>query len=118
MAKDVKPSLYFGPGYVLDATNHVLKLNTSSAASNKTLLQLTDAQGHATTGSAEQVMLALCHMMYEAFRAQEATDNTPAKMSAQKDGNPNAETGGWDVGFTFRFTYTETGCVWTAVPEP
>lgn len=116
MAIDVKPSTYFGAGYALDATNHVLKLNTASAASNKLLKQLLDAAGHATTGNAEQVGLAICEMLYQAYRTQVVADNKPVQSSAQRSGNPDATSGGFFMQYQFSFNFTEDG-TWTMVAE-
>lgn len=118
MSADVKPSTWFGAGYVLDASAHVMKMNTATAGSNKLLSQLTDGQGHSTTGSALQVGLAFCEMLYQSARAQAAANNQPIEMSAQRSGNPNATTGGFDMAYTFRFSFTETGAVWAVVAEP
>lgn len=113
-AADVKPSTYFGAGYALDASAHVMKMNTATAGSNILLKQLTDAQGHATSGNAEQVALAFCEMMYQAYLAQVAANNRPNQMSMQRSGNPT--TAGFDMSYTLNFSFTETG-TWTVVAE-
>lgn len=83
MAFDKKPSTWLGAGYELDAGNHVLKLNTADAASDKTLAQLTDAEGHATTGDIRKVIFALLEALYQAHAAVDAADR-PSRVTLYK----------------------------------
>jgi hypothetical protein len=116
MPADVKPSTYFGPGYTVDATAHVIKFNTASAASNKLLAQLLDAAADPTTGNVEQVLLAICEAAYQAYRTQQLANNKPLQSSVQRAGNPDFASGGFFMQYTFSFNFTDAG-VWSIVAE-
>jgi hypothetical protein len=89
MAYNKAPSGWLGAGYTL-ASNKV-QFNTSSAASNPLVLELTDAQANATTGDVAQVFYGLCGMMNKAWAAK-ATADRPSNMVVSKSTQSVSET--------------------------
>lgn len=108
MAFDKKPSTWLGDGYDLDGTNHLVKLNTNDASTNKLLTQLTDALADPTTGDIRDVMMAVCETFYQAWIAQASADR-PTRMSVSRgtSSQPGSDS---TIGlvYTLRFTINPT----------
>lgn len=107
MAFDKKPSTWLGPGYAGDSTNHLIKLNTNDASSNKLLAQLTDVLADPTTGDIRVVAFALMESLYQAWVAQAAADR-PKKMTINRVPIRNA-SGGLTYQYVFRFAVSPSG---------
>jgi hypothetical protein len=89
MAYNKAPSGWLGAGYTL-ASNKV-QFNTSTAASDPLVLELTDAQANVTTGDVAQVFYGLCSMMNKAWTAK-ATADRPSNMTLSKSTQSVSET--------------------------
>jgi hypothetical protein len=103
---DLKPSTWLGAGY--SQTGNTIVLNTSDAASNKTLPQLTNALANATTGDIRSVAFALSEALFQAWVAQSA--NQPGKMTLRRI----AQT---DAGNTIRYSYVFDFVITPGVPS-
>jgi hypothetical protein len=108
MPIDIKPSTWLGAGYSASSGAHTITLQTSDAASNKTLPQLTDAKAHVTTGDIRHVAFALADALYKSFLAQVTADNRTTQMSIQRSEFGDS-SGNSTYQYQFTFTVTPTG---------
>jgi hypothetical protein len=104
MAISVVPSTWLGAGYSADSAGHTVAFHTNDAASDKTLVQLTDAKANAATGDVRNVFFALCYCFYHAWVTQLAANNRPLNINFSR----SVSVGGGindDItfGYTFRF---------------
>lgn len=84
------PSTFFGAGYSL--AGNAISMNTNTAGSNKTLVELTDAEANATSGDWRKIVFALMEKLATAYAAIEVADR-PTKVTIAKYATLNAETG-------------------------
>lgn len=101
MAISVVPSTWFGAGYTTPVGHNVAFL-TNDAPSNQTLIQLTDAKAHPTTGDIRNVYFALCYMMYHAWVTQLAASNRPLEINF---GRSVSVGGGLNDDITFGYAF-------------
>jgi hypothetical protein len=85
----VAPATWLGAGY--SAAANAITMNTNDAGSNKTLVELTDVEAHATTGDIRKVLFAICEAAYAAWIAR-AADPTE-KMLIYRSSSINETTG-------------------------
>jgi hypothetical protein len=104
---DLKPSTWLDAGFDVDTVNHLIKLNTNDAASNKLLAQLTDSQADPTTGDIRRVAFAIAEALYLAWKNQ-PTNNQPKKMVIGRSVVNNRDGTVQNV-YTLRFTVTPPG---------
>lgn len=102
----VVPSVWLGAGYASSSGSHTITLNTNDAASNKTLPQLSDTEADPTTGNAEDILLALFDMAYNAYLARVTASDTPANCTIQKSAYIDAATGKQIVTYSGQFKCT------------
>jgi len=115
MAVSIVPSDWLGAGYSASSGSHNITFQTSDAASNKTLPQLTDAKAHATTGDARDILFAIVHAFYEKWIALGAAGQTTnMRLSRSISGD---SSGNITLGFGQQFTLSPGG-IWTVVAEP
>lgn len=81
MAYDPSPATHFGAGY--SASGNAIHFNTNDAETNKTLVTLTDAEAHATTGDFREVIRALLYKFAMDWEATAVSDR-PEKMTLSK----------------------------------
>ena len=85
------PAEFFGAGY--DLATHKVSVETNDVAnSNKTLAQLSDADGDKTTGKTQQVCLALLEMLYQKWLAVALADRA-ADMSITRQSSVDDAAG-------------------------
>jgi hypothetical protein len=107
MAFDKKPSTWLGPGYSSDDSAHTITMNTSDAPSDKTLLQLTDADADPDSGDIRVLLFALLEAAYQASVAQ-GPSNNPKKTVISR--SASAGPGGSVIyNYSLRCTLTPTG---------
>jgi len=111
---DPKPSTWLGPGYDSDATAHTVTMNTGSAPSNKTLLQLTDAKADPDTGDIRSVAFGFLEALFQAWKSQGPTSQ-PARMTVNRSvsADSNAEM---TLSYSVKFTIGTDG-VFAVVDE-
>ncbi len=102
MAFDPKPSTWLGGGYDVDTGAHTIIFNTDDAASNKLLVQLTDALADPTTGDIRSVVASIVEALYQAWVGQASADR-PAKMVIARSAL-NGANNTVVFNYTFRFT--------------
>ena len=108
MAYDSKPSTWLGAGYSSSSGAHTITLNTNDAASNKTLVQLTDVEADPTTGEARKLIYAITEGLYQAYN-NVATDSRPTKMAIYRSSSVNDLTGIITRTYSFQFTLVSSG---------
>ena len=101
MAFDKTPSTWLGAGYDGDGTNHLIKLNTNTASSNKTLELIEDSDAHETTGDIRKIALAISEAFWQAWLAQGS--NLPSQFRLTKT-SQTSRTG--DLVYTYHFQFT------------
>lgn len=115
MSVSVDPAVWLGSGYVPDAGNHLIKLNTGSAGSNQTLPQLLDAKAANSTGDIRDVMFAVTDAFYQAWLARGVT-NQPTQMRLSRSISGDS-SGNITYQYQMNFTVTPTG-VFAIPAEP
>jgi hypothetical protein len=89
MAFDKNPATWLGAGYTT-GTNTII-FNTSNAATNQTLPQLTNAEAAvgANAGDIREIMFAMVDKFYNAYNAAAVADR-PNKLSILRTGSTTA----------------------------
>lgn len=111
MAFNPAPSAWLGAGYSLAA--NAITLNTADAATDATLLELTDVEANATTGDIRAVFHGLSEGMFAAWLAQ-ATADRPQQVSITRviSGRPDGK-----VNYQYNLNFVMDANVEVA-PEP
>ncbi len=92
------PGEFFGAGYSLGSNK--VSLETATSAGDPLLTQLTDTDANATTGNAQQVVIALADVCYEKFNAIASADR-PTNLTITRQSSVDDTTGVRTVNWIF-----------------
>lgn len=110
MAFNPAPSAWLGAGF--NQSGDTVVLNTNTAASNKTLPEVTNALADETTGDVRVLFYAFCEAMYNAQQAIDEADR-PTRMRIQRRVGGDA-SGNITRQYSFSFQLTATTLTVTA----
>jgi hypothetical protein len=91
---DKSPASWLGAGY--NASTGKIELNTSTAATNKLLTELTDAEANETTGDIRKLLFGILDGLYVKYQEKNsalAIANRPERVTFTRNTSVNDATG-------------------------